>query len=58
MKKQVKKLRLAKEAVAALVTTPHVAGGVTEIGVCASRFCTNGCTVECTPDCQSGKYPC
>jgi hypothetical protein len=58
MKKQAKKLVLAKETVMALVTGPHVAGGITAIGVCASRFCTDTCTVECTPDCQSGKYPC
>lgn len=58
MKKQTKKLVLSKETVRALVTGPHVAGGFTAVGVCASQFCTVGCTFECTPDCQSGKYPC
>jgi hypothetical protein len=58
MKKQTTKLVLSKETVKALVTGPHVVGGVTDIGVCASRFCTNGCTLQCTTDCQSGKYPC
>lgn len=58
MKKQMKKLILAKETVRALVSGPSVAGGATDPGVCASRFCSVPCTVECTPDCQSGKYPC
>jgi hypothetical protein len=52
MKKQMKKLVLAKETVAALIVSPsHVAGGAT-LAVCMPTwYCTTGCP-------QSGKYPC
>jgi hypothetical protein len=50
-KKTVKKLKLARETVAALL--PQVAGGIT-------AACTP--TWNCSPtnnlECQSGKYPC
>jgi hypothetical protein len=51
MKKQAKKLKLAKETVAALL--PQVAGGITAL--CNTvRNCPTG--PQACP--QSGKYPC
>jgi hypothetical protein len=60
MKKKTKRLVLSKETIGTLVTGPHVAAGVgvTQPGRCETRFCTVGCTLECSYACQSGEYPC
>lgn len=52
MKKQVKKLKLAKETVRDLVTLAHVAGGVTNTG-CSGE---TSASCEWTCSCQSNLY--